>query len=384
MDLSYSPEEEAFRLRVRQWIEEHRPRSEGRRPESEALRTWQRDLNEAGYLCAAWPVEYGGGRVSDMEQAILNEELARANAPAPIGSMGLSWVGPAVLRFGTEEQKRRFIPPMLGGDDVWATGYSEPNAGSDMYNTQTRAVRDGGAYVINGQKVWTSLAHLSNWYFLLVRTSSDGHKVAGLSVFLIRMQTPGIEIRRTKMITGDSEFSEVFLQDVRVPADSLLGVEGQGYEIVSSALVNERTGIASAIRFDRSLERLIETARECGVADDPVWRQRIGRLATETKIMNAFGLRVLSDQLHNRFNPHTSAAMKCIATALTQQFSEAGVEMQGLHGLLLGEGSGGGLGGSEGSWAWRFLTDRAMTIAGGTSEIQRNIVAERVLGLPRR
>ena len=225
MDLSYSPEEEAFRLRVRQWIEAHRPRSEGRRPESEALRTWQRDLHEAGYLCAAWPVEYGGGRLSDMEQAILNEELARANAPAPIGSMGLSWVGPAVLRFGSEEQKRRFIPPMLAGDDVWATGYSEPNAGSDMFNTQTRAVRDGDAYVINGQKVWTSLAHLSNWYFLLVRTSSDGHKVAGLSVFLIPMQTPGIEIRRTKMITGDSEFSEVFLQDVRVPADSLLGVD---------------------------------------------------------------------------------------------------------------------------------------------------------------
>ena len=199
-----------------------------------------------------------------MEQAILNEELARANAPGPLGSMGISWVGPAILRFGTEEQKRRFIPRLLAGDDIWATGYSEPNAGSDMYNTQTRAVRDGDHYVINGQKIWTSLAHVSNWYFLLCRTSSEGHKVAGLTLFLIPLQTPGIEIRPTKMITGDTEFSEVFLKDVRVPADSVLGREGQGYEVVSSALINERSGIATAIRFDQSLAKLIETRAQGG------------------------------------------------------------------------------------------------------------------------
>jgi hypothetical protein len=250
-----------------------------------------------------------------------------------------------------------------------------------MYNTQTRAVREGDGYVINGQKIWTSLAHVSNWYFLLCRTSSDGHKVAGLTLFLVPLQTPGIEIRPTKMITGETEFSEVFLKDVRVPADAVLGREGQGYEVVSNALINERSGIATAIRFDQSLAKLIETARKAGVTQDSVWRQRIAQLAIQTKIMNATGLRVLSDQLHDRFNPHTSAAMKCIATLLTQRFSETAVEMQGPWGVLLDGGEGGDE--DRRSWAVRFLYDRAMTIAGGTSEIQRNITAERILGLPR-
>jgi alkylation response protein AidB-like acyl-CoA dehydrogenase len=377
VDLTYSEEEEAFRARVRRWIAKNKPRGGGRDPEM--LRRWQKRLHAERLLGGAWPVEHGGAGLSNMQQAILNEELARANAPPPLGSMGISWVGPAILRFGTEEQKRRFIPPLLAGDDIWATGYSEPNAGSDMYNTQTRAVRDGDAYVVNGQKVWTSLASVSNWYFLLVRTSSEGHKVAGLTLLLVPLDTPGIEIRPIRMITGDSEFSEVFLRDVRVPQSLRLGAEGQGYEVVSSALVNERSGIAASIHFDHSLRRLVETARRHGRADDPVWRQRIAALAIETKVMNAFGLRVLSDQIHGRFNPHTSAAMKCIATTLTQAFSETAVALQGSYGGLLAHGEP-----AEGSWAMRYLSDRSMTIAGGTTEIQRNITAERILGLPRR
>jgi alkylation response protein AidB-like acyl-CoA dehydrogenase len=378
VDLSYTPEEEEFRTGVRAWIDENKPHDDDGSRDPEPLRAWQRRLHAEGYVGAAWPVEHGGGGLSSMQQAILNEELTRANAPAPLGSMGLSWVGPAILKFGSDEQKRRFIEPLLSGDDVWATGYSEPAAGSDMFNTQTRAVRDGDDYVVNGQKVWTSQAHLSNWYFLLVRTSTEGHKVAGLSLLLVPMDTPGIEIRPTKMITGDSEFSEVFLKDVRVPVSARLGAEGQGYEVVSSALINERTGIASGIRFDRNLDQLIQTARRTGAASDPVWRQRIADLAIKTKIMNTMGLRILSDQIHDRFNPHTSAAMKCIATALTQEFSEAGVGMLGAYGTLLEAPEG------EVSWPNRYLMDRAMSIAGGTSEIQRNIVAERILGLPRR
>jgi alkylation response protein AidB-like acyl-CoA dehydrogenase len=383
MDLTYTREEEAFRARIRAWIADNRPRGD-RHPGTEELREWQRRLHREGLLGAAWPREHGGGGLTPMEQAILNEELARADAPTPLGSMGIIWVGPAILRFGTEEQKQRFIPRILSGDDIWATGYSEPNAGSDMYNTQTRAVRQGGEYVVNGQKVWTSLAHVSNWYFLLVRTSSEGHKVAGLSVLLVPMDTPGIEIRRTKMITGGAEFSEVFLKDVRVPATAILGKEGQGYEVVASALINERTGIASGIRFDRSLAELIDTARETGAVSSPIWRQRIADLAIRAKIMNAMGLRVLSDQLHDRFNPHTSAAMKCIATSLTQAFSEAGVEMLGPYGVLHDARPEAAEEATGVSWPHRFLMDRAMTIAGGTSEIQRNIVAERILGLPRR
>jgi alkylation response protein AidB-like acyl-CoA dehydrogenase len=279
---------------------------------------------------------------------------------------------------GSDAQKRRHLPAILAVRDVWCQGFSEPDAGSDLAGLTTRAVRDGDDYVINGQKIWTSLAHLSNWYFLLVRTSSEGHKVAGLSLLLVPMATPGIEIRRTKMITGDSEFSEVFLRDVRVPVSSRLGAENQGYEVVSSALINERSGIASGIRFDKSFEELLETARRFGKDRDPIWRQRLAHLATQARIMNAFCLRVLSDQLAGRFDPHTSAAMKCMATQLSQEFSEAGMELQGAYGAL----SGAAFEGAP-DWSTRYLTDRAMTIAGGTTEIQRNIVAERILGLPR-
>jgi alkylation response protein AidB-like acyl-CoA dehydrogenase len=381
MDLSYTPEEEAFRAHVRAWIAAHKP-AEAERHDMGALKAWQRRLHEAGFLGSAWPREHGGGGLSGMEQAILNEEMARAHAPAPIGQMGIWWVGPAILQYGSEEQKRRFVARILSADDIWATGYSEPNAGSDMFNTQTRAVRCGAEYVINGQKVWTTQAHQASWLFLLVRTSSEGHKVAGLSVMLVPMDAPGIEVRPIRQITGDSEFNEVFLRDVRVPQSALLGSDGQGYEIVSSALVNERTGIASGIRFEQTLEKLIETARERGVSADPVWRQRIAALAIKTKIMNVAGLRALSDQLHGRFNPHLSAAMKCISTTLTQQLSEAGIEMQGPYGLLWKDPHERRPG--ETHWAYRFLYDRMMTIAGGTSEIQRNIVAERLLGLPRR
>jgi len=382
MDLSYSPEEEAFRAKVRRWIEANKPQTDAR-PGIEELRNWQKRLHAAGYLGAAWPKEHGGGGLSDLEQAILNEEFAHANAPGALGSMGISWVGPAILRFGTEEQKQKFVPRLLSGDDIWATGYSEPNAGSDMYNTQTRAVKDGSHYVINGQKVWTSLAHASNWFFLLVRTRTDGHKVAGLSLFLVPMDTPGIDIRPTPMITGDREFSEVFLSDVRVHQSCLLGEEGQGYEIVSSALINERSGIASGIRFDQSVHKLIATARRFGLDQDPSWRERIASLAIQATVMKAFGLRVLSDQLHGRFNPHTSAAMKCIATRLTQEFSETGVAMEGYYGTLFDVETS-AMNDASSSWSGRFLSDRAMTIAGGTTEIQKNIAAERILGLPRR
>ncbi len=380
MDLSHTPDEQRFRGEARAWIAAQRPAE--RRPGSEALREWQQRLHAKGFLGAAWPWgDAAPARLSPMQQAILNEELARADAPLPLGTMGLSWVGPAILRFGSEAQQRRFLEPLLRGDDIWATGYSEPGAGSDMFNTRTRALRDGDDYLIDGQKIWTSQAHVANWYFLLVRTSSEGAKVAGLSLLLVPMATPGIEIRPTRMITGEAEFSEVFLREVRVPQSSRLGAEGQGHAIVSSALVDERSGIATAIHFDRALEALLETARARGLGRDPVWRQRIAELATRARIMRSMGLRVLSDQLQGRFNPHTSAALKCIATQYTQAFSEAGIEMLGAHGALL-DPSADPPGGID--WAYRYLLDRSYTIAGGTSEIQRNIAAERILGLPRR
>src|SRR5436853_3085285 len=235
MDLSYSPAEEAFRARVRGWLAENLPEP-GSQRDLPAMRAWQRQLHAAGFLGAAWPKEYGGSGLTAMQQAILNEELARARAPQVVNAMAIWWVGPAIMRYGTDAQKERFIPRILTAEEIWATGYSEPTSGSDMAAARTRAVRDGDVYVVNGQKVWTTYAHISDWFFVLVRTATDGPKWAGLSVLLIDMKSPGIEIRPIRQIDGGSEFNEVFMTDVRVPVTNLLGKEGQGWEVVSSAL----------------------------------------------------------------------------------------------------------------------------------------------------
>jgi alkylation response protein AidB-like acyl-CoA dehydrogenase len=378
MDLSYTPEEEAFRARVRAWLEANVPAHSEQR-DLEASKAWQQKLHQGGYLAVAWPKEYGGAGLSSMEQAILNEEMARVRAPGVINSMAIWWVGPAIMKYGTEAQKKRFIPRILTAEDIWATGYSEPSSGSDMAAAKTRAVRDGDHYVVTGQKIWTTIAHISNWYFVLVRTSTDGPKWAGLSLMLMDMKSPGIEIRPIRQIDGGSEFNEVFMTDVRVPVENLLGKEGQGWEIVSSALVNERSGIAGSIRFDHTLEWLKETARAQAKGGDPAVRQKIAELAVKAMVMRCAGLRSLTDTLKERMNPHLSAAMKLMSTGLTQEFSEAAMELLGPHAALQDDPHAP----FGGRWPRQYLGDRSMTIAGGTSEVQRNIVAQRILGLPR-
>jgi acyl-CoA dehydrogenase len=293
--------------------------------------------------------------------------------------MAIWWVGPAIMRYGTDAQKKRFIPPILTADEIWATGYSEPSSGSDMAAAKTRAERDGDVYVVNGQKIWTTFAHISDWFFCLVRTSPDGPKWAGLSLLLIDMKSPGIEVRPIRQIDGSAEFNEVFMTDVRVPVTNLLGKEGQGWEVVSSALVNERTGIAGSVRFEHALEWLTTTAREQGRTGDPLVRQRLAELATKAAIVRYSGLRALTDSLRGQMNPHLSAAMKLTTTQLTQEVSETAMELLGPWAVLMEDSHAP----SGGRWPKQFLGDRSMTIAGGTSEVQRNIVAQRILGLPR-
>ncbi len=380
MDLSYSPDEESFRARVRAFLTEHAPAS--RELPLEEGKAWQRTLQRAGFLGAAWPKEHGGAGLSDMEQAILNEELTRAGAPGVPGQMGIWWVGPAILKHGSDEQKRRFVARILSGDDIWATGYSEPNAGSDMFNTQTRAVRDGDHYVVNGQKVWTTIAHLSNWFFCLVRVppADPKTKYDGLSVLLIEMSTPGVTVKPIKQITGDADFNEVFLTNARVPVANRLGEEGQGWQIISQALVNERNGIASGLRSEQSLESVLRLAKTRGKTRDPRVRQKLADLAIASAITKYSGFRATSDGLAGRSNPHLSAAMKLYGTSLAQRFSTAMVELLGPYGQLYAEHAQAP---TAPAVARRWLGDRAQTIAGGTSEIQKNIVAERILGLPR-
>ena len=339
-------------------------------------------VKQAGLWAPHLPVEYGGAGLNFLEHAYMNEVLAYAIGAASLfGVVAPNSGNQSILvKYGTEEQKKRFLGPILTADEIWATGYSEPGSGSDMAAAKCKAERDGDDYVVNGQKVWTTIAHISDWYFVLVRTSSEGPKWAGLSLLLIDLKSPGIEVRPIRQITGDSEFNEVFLHDVRVPVSNLLGEEGQGWEVVTSALINERTGIAGSIRADQTFARLVGMAHKHAVVSDPIWRQRLSDLAIKAQITRSFGLRAMSDQLHGRINPHMSAAMKLFSTELSQRFSETGVDMLGTYGELW-EGSARTP--ENGRWHYQFLYDRSMTIAGGTSEVQRNIVAQRVLGLPR-
>jgi alkylation response protein AidB-like acyl-CoA dehydrogenase len=377
MDLTYSPEEEAFRLTVRKWIAENAPARAAVR-DLDGARAWQRTLHAAGYLGVGWPAEYGGAKLTKIEQAILNEELARANAPGVVNIMAIWWVGPAIMKYGTEEQQRRFLPRILNAEEIWATGYSEPGSGSDMAAAKTRAERQGDYYVVTGQKIWTSIGSISDWYFVLVRTSTEGAKWAGLTLLLMDLKSPGVEVRPIRQITGDSDFTEVFMNEVKVPVTNRLGAEGQGWEIVSSALINERTGIAGSIRADQSLAKLVALARKQRVTKDPIWRQRLSDLAIRAQILRSAGFQAMTDDLRGRRSPHLSAGMKLLSTELTQKFSEAGVDLLGVAGLLY-EGDAP----DQGRTAYQFLADRSATIAGGTSEVQRNIVAQRVLGLPR-
>lgn len=390
MDFHLTPEEEAFRAEVRAFLDELLP--PGTNVMAPAfLAEWHRRVREKRWVGFSWPREVGGGGGSIMEQVILKEEMAKRKAPA-LGAcfMGLAWVGPAIVEYGTEEQKQRFIPDILDGRYQWCTGYSEPGSGSDLASLQCRGVREGDVYVVNGQKIWTSIAMWSKWIILLVRTGAGAeNKHDGITCLLVEMDTPGITVRPIRNMSGGAMFAEVFFDDVRVPVGNRLGEEGQGWKVTVSALAHERSSIAEVEGLLRKLDELVELARKsvknglrkpsgsfAGALEDDGVRRRIARFETRIQAMRMNGLRFLTKQLRGEPLGAETSINKLHRAELEVEMGDLALEIQGSAGHLEKEVDGG-------RWQRFALNWPEVVIGGGTPNIQRNIIAERVLGLPK-
>ena len=398
MDFNYSPQEEEFRREVREWLAENMkelPDWWGRRdvagPEvdSEEFRQfalwWHKKLHAAGYVGIHWPKEYGGRGATLMEQVVLNEEMARHGAPEPTNVHGLGWCGPAILAVGTEEQKKRFLPKILSADEMWCTLYSETEAGSDMANVQTRAVEDGDDFVVNGQKVWTSGGHYADWGVILVRTDPDAPKYKSLSYMLMDMHSPGVTIRPLRQITGHDEFNETFLDNVRVPKHQLLGQKNMGWYVAMGALEYERSGLGGAIGRENTIRHLYQIAKEMGhngrpMSEDPVIRHKLAQFYIEANVLKYLGLRNLTHQLRGERPGPEGSVGHVMGVDLTQRLMDFAMQIQGPFSRLV-RGSKYAI--EQGRWQTSFLYVRMASIATGTTEIQKNVVAQRALGLPR-
>ncbi len=384
MDFNLTPAEEAFREEVRGFTRENLPKH---RADFAAVATWQRRVREKRWVGFSWPKEYGGGGGSVMEQAILKEEMAKAQAP-PLGAcfMGLAWVGPAIIEYGSDAQKQKFIPDILDGKYQWCTGYSEPGSGSDLASLQCRAVREGLHYVVNGQKIWTSIAMWSKWMILLVRTGTQlAAKHDGITCLLVSMDTSGIEVRPIKNMSGGAMFAEVFFDGVRVPVENRLGEEGRGWGVTVSALAHERSSIAEVQGLMRSLEDLKALAHACvrhgrPAHEDPGIRRRIARIDARIEAMRLCGLRFLTKQLRGEPLGSETSINKLIRAELEIEIGELALEIQGSRGPLW---KGSDLVPEDGRWQRMALSWPEVVIGGGTPNIQKNIIAERVLGLPK-
>jgi alkylation response protein AidB-like acyl-CoA dehydrogenase len=385
MDFDLSPEQEAFRDEVRAFIAENLPKNPADRDQ---MKNWWSKVREKRWVGFSWPADCGGGGGGIMEQVILKEEMAKAKAP-PLGScyMGLAWVGPSIVEYGSEEQRQRFIPDILDGKYQWCTGYSEPDSGSDLASLQCKAVREGDHYVVNGQKIWTSLAMWAKWIILLVRTAkpkSPEEKHDGITCLLVEMDSDGLEVRPIRNMGGGAVFAEVFFNDVRVPVEQRLGEEGQGWQVTVSALAHERSSIAEVESLKRNLDALKEHAKYVEkngrpASEDPGIRRRIAVAETRIEAMRLNGLRFLTKQLKGEPLGSETSVNKLHRAALEIELGEIGVELQGSAGSLTG-GIDDEVGGR---WQKHALGWPEVVIGGGTPNIQRNIIAERILGLPK-
>jgi alkylation response protein AidB-like acyl-CoA dehydrogenase len=380
MDFDYTPEDESFRNEVRKFLKQHLPKKQS----FEAIAEWQKQVRAKGWVGFAWPKEVGGGGGTISQQVILKEEMAKAHAP-PLGScfMGLAWVGPSIIEYGSEEQKRKFIPDILDGKYQWCTGYSEPGSGSDLAALKTRAVRDGDDYVVNGQKIWTSIAMWSKWIILLARTDAGSDKHEGITCLLVPMDTPGITVRPIKNMAGGAVFAEVFFDNVRVPVANRLGEEGQGWKVTVSALAHERSSIAEVAGLQRTLEEVKALAKQCRkngkpAAQDPGVRRRIARADARIEAMRLNGLRFLTRQLRGEHVGPETSVNKLQRAALEIELGELALEIEGSAGVLDKNAAP-----ENGKWQRMALSWPEVVIGGGTPNIQKNIIAERILGLPK-
>ena len=390
MDFAYSADDEAFRTSVRAWLTAHRPVRPERIPHDDAsladefahLLAWQRRLYAAGFVGLLWPREFGGQGAPPVQQAILNEELAHVGAPQLINRVGINNAGPTIIAHGTDVQKRRWLPPILSGDEIWCQLFSEPNAGSDLAAVRTRAERVPGGFRLSGQKVWTSYAQFSQWAILLARTDAGGPKHQGLTYLILDMREPGITIRPLRQITGSTEFSEVFLDGVWVPDDGVIGRVGGGWAIAIHTLAHERgTGFAfkEQVLQRIAVEGLRRLARERGHASAPTVRQAIAAGWIDVEVMRLLNCRTLSRLERGEEPGPESSLVKLFWAGLTQRLHQLALELEGPYAQL----TAGPRAIEDGRWQQAFLWSRVGAIAGGTSEVQANIIAQRILGLPR-
>jgi 3-oxochol-4-en-24-oyl-CoA dehydrogenase len=368
VDFELPGEDDPRRAQIRQWLAEQ-PRPSGRQ------------MAEAGLVAPHWPRPYGMA-ADPIEQLVIDDELRRAGVRRPVNPIGIGWAGPTLLHAGSERQKERYLMPMLAGEEMWCQLFSEPGSGSDLASLSTRARRDGDTWVVSGQKIWTSLAHLSKWGILIARTNPDVPKHRGISYFVCPMDAPGITIRPIVEMTGAHSFNEVFLDDVRLPAANLVGEEGQGWALAKVTLANERVSLSEGGALwgqGPAASDLLDLIRAHGGVTDPVMRQRATQLYIEAEVLRLIRLRTVTAAVHGRQPGPEASVRKALGDEHGQRIMELAKDLTGTHGLLTEAGP---MGAEVGMWHYGYLFSRALTIGGGTSQVQRNIIAERVLGLP--
>ena len=385
MDFDYTVDEQAFRQEVRTFLAENLP-PKADRPKN-FINTWLTKVRAKGWIGFSWPKEFGGSDGGLIEQAILKEEMSLAKAP-PLGTsfMGLAWVGPGIMKYGTEAQKNKFIPDILDSKVTWCTGYSEPNHGSDLAAIQCKAVLDGDHYVVNGQKIWTTGAPWSQWIILLVRTDFEvSSKHDGITCLLVPMDSQGLEVRPIENMAGDKHFAEIFFTDMKVPVESRLGDEGEGWNVTVSALANERSSIGEVTQMFDKLDRLKGLVKQSSkqgkpASDDPIVRRTIAGFEMKIAAMKYNGLRYLTKQMKGDPLTSETSVNKLHRASLEIEMDDFAVELCGQAGLQL---RGGDDAVDNGMWSKSALNWPNVVIGGGTPNIQRNIIAERILGQPK-